>query len=256
MGLLSSIAEGTRRLASRNKLRRTTRRFHRWSSADQLRLDFYKQFVSKGAVVFDVGANVGNRAKVFHKLGAHVVAVEPQPSCADFLASVFEDQPRFHLVRKALGRAPGQSEMLIANSTTLSTLSSEWVEAMKTSGRFAGATWEKSVAVDVDTMDNLIDEFGIPDFVKIDVEGFEEQVIAGLTRPVRLLSLEVTPEFLGKTARCIDMFCSIGPCLFQVSFGESMAFALDNWVSADQIRERLSQMKANDFGDLYVCFDL
>jgi FkbM family methyltransferase len=254
-GLLTSIADGTRRLAYQSKVRRMTRRFHHWSSDDQTRLEFYGQMISAESLVFDVGANVGNRTKVFAKLGATVIAVEPQPSCADFLESVFSGNRRVHLVREALGAKRGEADMMIAESTTLSTLSTEWVEAMTHSGRFEGTRWNKKQRVQVNTLDRLIEVYGVPDFVKVDVEGFEEQVVAGLSQPVGIISLEITPEFLDKTNRCIDRFLSIAPCAFQVSFGESMSFSLPEWCKEHEVRMAMSRMKAGEFGDLYVRFE-
>lgn len=251
---MESIARGTRHIALQSKLSRMTRRFQHWSSDDQSRLDFYSQFVGPGSLVFDVGANVGNRSKVFVKLGAKVVGVEPQSFCADFLARVFRNEPNFQLVQKALGASPGESEIMLSKSTTLSTMSTEWVEAVKATNRFEKATWEQKQSVEVDTLDRLIAQHGRPDFVKVDVEGFEEQVVLGLSQRVGILSLETTPEFLSKTFRCIDRCLSIGQCEFQVSYGETMEFKLPGWVNADDIRAELLTMKNGDFGDLYIRF--
>jgi hypothetical protein len=144
--------------------------------------------------------------------------------------------------------------MMIADSSTLSTLSPEWIDAMTQSGRFGGMNWNKKQRVKVNTLDQLIKTFGVPDFVKVDVEGFEEQVVAGLSQPVGVISLEITPEFLDKTNRCIDRFLSIAPCTFQVSLGESMNFSLPVWCSDRDVRHAMSQMKPGEFGDLYVRF--
>jgi FkbM family methyltransferase len=251
---LDSIARGTRHIALQSKLARMTRRFQHWSGEDQGRLDFYSQFAGPGSLVFDVGANVGNRSKVFIKLGAKVIGVEPQTFCANFLARVFGNEPNFQLVQKALGAAPGESEIMLSKTTTLSTMSKEWVDAVKATNRFEKATWEQTQTVEVETLDRLIAQYGRPDFVKVDVEGFEEQVVLGLSQSVGVLSLETTPEFLSKTFRCIDRCLSIGPCEFQVSYGETMQFKLPDWVSADDIRSELLTMKNGDFGDLYIRF--
>jgi predicted RNA methylase len=61
--------------------RRDLKSLSAWNSVDQRRSEFYSQFVSSGDLVFDVGANVGNRSKIFSRLGARVIAFEPQPAC-------------------------------------------------------------------------------------------------------------------------------------------------------------------------------
>ncbi|MDT8386622.1 MAG: FkbM family methyltransferase [Thiogranum sp.] len=242
-------------LANRLRVRRFVRQCREWSDEDQTRFDFYRQFINPGDVVFDVGANMGNRAKIFTELGAIVVAVEPQAECSDFLFAAFGNKANFHLVRKALGAEVGQAEMLISNAHTISSLSHDWVRSVKESGRFAGYEWNRKEIVPVDTLDNLIARYGCPVFVKIDVEGFEGQVIAGLSSPVGAVSMEFTPEYMDNTLQCIDHLCRIGDAEFQISIGESMEFLLPQWVNPDEIRTILSEVPAESFGDLYARFN-
>lgn len=257
---LKTIAKKTplypvyRFLANRRRVRRSIRQFWEWSGEDQKRFDFYRQFINVGDVVFDVGANMGNRAKIFSKLGAIVVAVEPQAACSDFLHAVLGNNVNFHLVRKALGAAVGQAEMLISNAHTISSLSPGWVRSVKESGRFAEYEWNRKETVSIDTLDNLIGQYGCPVFVKIDVEGFEAQVISGLSSSVGAISMEFTPEYMDNTLQCINHLCRIGDVEFQISIGESMEFLLPQWVNPDEIRTVLSEVPAESFGDLYARF--
>lgn len=256
--LLKAIAMRTplypvyRHFADRRNVRRQARQFQEWSGEDQKRLDFYRPFVASGEIVFDVGANWGNRAKVFARLGAVVVAVEPQTMCANFLRSIFRDTPNFHLDQKALGAATGQAELLISNYRTLSSLSPDWVQAVKKSGRFAPCEWNRKETVLVDTLDHLIAHYGRPAFVKIDVEGFEDQVMAGLSTPVRALSLEFTPEFMDSTLHSIEHLCRLGDYQFQISLAESMEFLLPQWSAADEVRRALAKVPPSSVGDLYA----
>jgi FkbM family methyltransferase len=244
-----------RRLADWRRERRMIRDFQAWSAEDQQRFDFYRQFIAQGDVVFDVGANMGNRSKIFSTLGAVVVAVEPQTACLRFLRSVFQDKANVHLVGKALGASVGQAEMLISNACEVSSLSEDWVRTVRESGRFGACEWSRKETVSIETLDNLIAQFGRPAFIKIDVEGFEEEVVSGLSTPVAMLSLEFTPEFIDSTIRCIDHLSRIGNVRFQWSVGESMKFALPEWVGADEIRGVLSKIEKTEFGDLYARFD-
>jgi FkbM family methyltransferase len=147
-------------------------------------LAFYGQFISVGDLVFDVGANVGNRTEVFLELGAYVVAFEPQPPCAERLGSDFGANPRFTLVQAALGSAPGTGQLFLASAHVLASTSSEFMEATTASGRFSPEDgWRgEQIEVQVSTLDAAIERFGRPVFVKVDVEGAEPNVLEASPR--------------------------------------------------------------------------
>jgi FkbM family methyltransferase len=238
--------------SARHRMKELRHQFRTWTGEDEKRLNFYRQFISAGDVVFDVGANLGNRAKIFCRLGAVVVAVEPQTFCSTFLETMFKGQANFHLVKKALGAAVGQSEMMVSEVSAISSFSPDWIRSVKQSGRFAGCEWNRKETVAIDTLDNLIAKHGLPAFVKIDVEGFEDQVLSGLSVPVRGLSFEFTPEFIQSTLKCIEHLCAIGDFQFQISYSESMEFAIPHWVPAAEIKKILSGRPTDAFGDLYA----
>ena len=220
------------------------------------KLLFYSQFVPGSSLCFDIGANVGNRTKLFLLLGAHVVAVEPQEDCAHRLNTIFGSNRRFRLVNKAVGSLEGQAEIFLTNENTISSMSRDWIKAVKTSGRFGNYSWDHSRTVQVTTLDNLIDEYGVPEFIKIDVEGFEREVVSGLSKSVKTISVEFTPEFLDSTLNCIEHLKTIGPIELNYSIGESMELALKSWTTPEELM-RLLKAVPNDarfFGDVYIRF--
>ena len=81
----------------------------KWTQQDQKMLDFYSQFISNNDVVFDVGANIGNRSKIFLKLNASVIAVEPQDECIKYLQSTFGNNKNIKIVLKVLGPSIGET---------------------------------------------------------------------------------------------------------------------------------------------------
>ncbi|MCF8074934.1 MAG: FkbM family methyltransferase [Desulfotignum sp.] len=216
---------------------------------------FYSDFIKPGMLCFDIGANIGNRAKVFLKLGAAVVAVEPQNTCMKVLERHYGRNPRVTLVHKAVGAAQGVQEMMIASEHTLSSLSKTWVAQVRKTGRFSESSWEGKQEVTLTTLDHLIEIHGVPDFIKIDVEGYEHEVVKGLTRPVNLLSLEFTPEYVDSTINCINHLSGLGPVQCNWSKNESMAMVLGGWVDAhDMIALLDSYRHESFFGDVYVQF--
>jgi len=215
---------------------------------------FYSQFVSPGSLCFDVGANWGNRTRVLRALGARVVAVEPQAECARLLGTAYCLDCRVRVLRVALGDAEGEAEMMIASADTVSSLSRHWIEEVRASGRFAGVNWDKRELVKVTTLDKLMHAYGVPRFVKIDVEGYEHQVLRGLSSPVPYLSFEFTPESSASAYDSIDELSQLGMGLFNYSVGESMRLALTSWVGASELKSVLSQLFADEpmaFGDVY-----
>jgi FkbM family methyltransferase len=238
------------------KSSRARKQLARWTAHDQEMLEFYRGFVAPGDVCFDVGANIGNRVKILLELGARVVAVEPQRECARILQRAFGHDPRFTLVPKALGAVEGHSQMMICDADTLSSLSKHWVEAVTESGRFAERSWDRTEAVELTTLDRLVEEYGAPVFVKIDVEGFEYEVVQGLSHPVKALSLEFTPELIESTFQCLEHLDRIGEIRANYSIGESMRMAQVEWVDRQKMVEILAAFETDHqiFGDVYVRF--
>jgi FkbM family methyltransferase len=213
-------------------------------------LRHYRAFIEPGDLVFDLGANVGERTETFRRLGARVIAVDPQPSSIAALEARFSDHPLVTVVGKGVASAPGTYTLRVDENTTLSTMSPEWIEAVKESGRFE-AEWRESVEVEGTTLDALIEEFGLPQFCKIDVEGYEPEVLAGLTQPLPSASFEFAAEAIERVIPCVERFASLGPCEFAVAYGEEMIPG--RWEPASRIIPRLRSFPDElIWGDIYV----
>lgn len=236
-----------------------TRTLHDWMShrlpwaarSHEEAIRFYAQFVQAGDLVFDVGAHWGNRTDIFLALGARVVCLEPQRSCAQRLWRRFRNNPNVIIVPKGVGEKEGTAQLSVCeDTTTISTLSHKW----KTEGRFAAThQWTKSETIPLITLDALIARYGVPTFCKIDVEGFEEAVLKGLTQLVPYLSFEFTREFSSDARRCMDLLCALGQMEFNYSIGESMRLFLPTWVPSERLPEILQSSEDHLlWGDIYV----
>ena len=146
------IAELLRKLSSKRKLRRLINANKNWTEADQERLSFYSQFITKGDLVFDIGANTGNRSKVFLKMGAHVVAVEPQEYCVNVLSRSFAGNPEFKFINEGLSKSDGEKELFISPENTVSSMSQDWIDSVTKTDKFPGVVWDESIKVKTRTL--------------------------------------------------------------------------------------------------------
>lgn len=218
----------------------------------------YARFVAEGDLVFDVGAHLGDRTTAFRSLGARVVALEPQPRLADWLERLVGRHPRVTVRREAVGAAAGRADLAVSRSNpTVSTLADRWRKRIPDANPgFRDVRWEDSVEVPVTTLDALIEEFGVPSFCKIDVEGFEAEVLSGLSRPLPALSVEFVAGSLEVPLRCIALLEARGTYRYNAIPGERRDFIWDEWRPADGAAPWLRQgADGIPSGDLYARFD-
>jgi hypothetical protein len=113
--------------------------------------------------------------------------------------------------------------------------------------------WSAAAEVEVTTLDALIERFGEPAFVKIDVEGYEAEVLHGLSTPVRALSFEYLPASRAVALECVERLEALGRYRYNWSHGESHRLASAEWLDAGGIRARLGALRAEDgSGDVYA----
>ncbi len=215
----------------------------------------YAEFVHEGDLVFDVGAHLGDRSMAFAMLGARVVALEPQPRIARWLRRIVGRDRRIVIQEAAVGARSGTERLAISRRhPTVSTLSQAWRSTVADANPgFRGVRWEESVEVPVVTLDALIEAHGVPSFCKIDVEGYEAEVLAGLSQPVPGLSIEFVSGDLDTAAACVRRLCELGSYRFNVVLGERRTFGFDTWMSAAETLRWLGEGAGGaSSGDIYA----
>ena len=218
---------------------------------------FYGQFVPPGTLSFDIGAHLGSRCRAFLDLGARVIALEPQPRCADYLRKRWDGERRFTLLPKAIGAQPGRATLQINRlNPTISTLAPvAWRTAMAAAAA-QREHWDHRVEVEVTTLDRLIEAYGVPDFCKIDVEGFEEQALAGLSHPLPALSFEFISFDTAGALACLRRLTALGAYRFNWSLRERLRLVSPVWVDASGVARILEGLGSDIVsGDIYARLD-
>jgi FkbM family methyltransferase len=200
-----------------------------------------------GDVVFDIGANVGQKTDTFLRLGATVVAVEPDERNQEILRGKFI---RYRLSRKPIsivGKAVSdkisvETFWVDGPGSALNTLSRKWVDTLTADKDRFDRTFDRlefaeKRSVDTTTLERLSAEHGRPFFVKIDVEGHELSVVKGLGSPVPYLSYEVNlPEFRQEGVECLNVLQSLAPggdCNYASDI--NCGLALRRWVHPQEL---------------------
>lgn len=221
-------------------------------------VDFARQFFKPGDLVFDIGACVGSKTAIYLAADAgRVIAVDPQPAAVDKLTELFKDNERVVVVPYGIAAKQGELTLsLCVNGLPLATFSPEWQEYSRYRDQH-GFVWGKTrVEVPVITLDDLIDQYGMPAYCKIDVENFEHEVLSGLSRPIPTISFEFHLETIQNTKKCLDLLDRLGYTRFNIVLMDSWQFAFDAWVSAHELIPTLMLTHTrNRFGEI-LCGDI
>jgi FkbM family methyltransferase len=218
------------------------------SRAFRADIALYDSFLSSGDLCFDVGANVGDKSEAMLQLGAHVVAFEPNPLVVPELRARCAQHPRWTLVEAALGSAAAISTFYAQREHSQSSLARGWEN-----GEVIG-----SFRVPVVTLDAAIRSFGCPKYCKIDVEGWEGEVLLGLSQPIPLLSFEfhLDADGVRKAKSCLERLSEFGTSHVNVIPAERSTFHFNDWIPLEAFikgfPENLDPWPGNPYGDMFV----
>lgn len=207
---------------------------------------------SKGDLVFDIGANKGEYSELFLGMGARVVAAEPQPEHAQELKKKLEGR-EFVMVQKGVSEKAGQElELYMCKDDGASTFSKEFIDV---SNQVHQRVFEGTVKATTTTLDEMISQHGVPKYCKIDVEGYEKNVLAGLNTPIEMISFEIHANAMKDVQECLKTLSKIGDYEYNYTDYLSEKLALNAWVGEDSIIaaiEKEKQTRPAWGGDIYA----
>ena len=227
--------------------------------ARNAQVQFYRSLLQgfrRGGLVFDIGANMGQKTDIFLRLGARVVAVEPDERNQRVLRGKFIKYRLFRkpvcIVGKAVSDEVALKPMWIDGpGSALNTLSTKWVDTLRRDkARFSHTPdpleFREKRSVETTTLEQLIKVHGLPLFVKIDVEGYELTVLQGLRRPVPYLSFEVNlPEFREEGVQCLTILQSLDPDgQWNYVVDCAQGVVLEQWVKAEELATIIRECSA------------
>jgi len=214
--------------------------------------EFYSSLLPRGGLVFDIGANVGTMTRVFASLGAKVIAVEPNPDCIRHI-ELITDRKAVETLQAAVGELNGLAVLKVSDrKDKMSSLSADWRETVSKENQSYVGMWKRDLTVPMTTLDTLIQRYGLPAYIKIDVEGYEEHVLRGLSQLPSLISFEFNRLFLDPVLRALDSTIFDGAS-FNYTLVDPAKFELSKWTDREGIKERMqSQRDGPGLGDIFA----
>lgn len=199
---------------------------------------FYGKLISKDHLCFDIGANIGNKSKIFLSLNARVIAFEPQSSCLPYLEEIKNKNSSFQFFKLGVGSSNEEKKLSLGSHIEISTFSENFKNYFENDKNY----WNAREKVSVVTLNSLIEKYGIPNFCKIDVEGYEYEILNGLLYKIPLIEFEFTGGFIQETIQILEKLDTLGDCKFNYILNENSKFQLAKWLGKDNMIEMIKSL--------------
>jgi len=201
---------------------------HSFSLHRYLNKRFYAQLINATDLCFDIGANKGVKSKLFLSLGAKVIAFEPQSACAVYLDKI--EHPNFQYYKYAVGSNNETKELKLGSHIEVATFSNKFIDYFSNDS----LSWNQAEKVTVKRLNWLIEKYGTPNYCKIDVEGYELEILSNLTYIIPLIEFEFTGGFIANTIKIIELL-DTSNTVYNFNLNEKPKFILKEWVSKDKM---------------------
>jgi len=206
---------------------------------------FYSQFVRPGDLCFDIGAHIGAKTEMLLALGASVVSVEPQPELVrEVIARGSHCGSKSIVIEGAVSEQVGTATLHLREGSVLASLLPDW------EGNPNG-----EIEVNVTTLDSLIAQYGMPQFLKIDAEGSESQILRGLSHRVPIMTVEYhcNDRCVALARESVSLLCQFGSIEINATGEEEHTLLFPTWLTPETFLERFPECVApHSYGDMIV----
>lgn len=189
---------------------------------------------------FDIGANIGKWTLANINTTDKIIAIEASPTTYEKLQFRCKDAKKAVLLNYAVCNNGGEDITFYhAHCDTLSTINKDWLTSENS--RFCNNSTFREIKCKTITIDTLIQQYGVPDLIKIDVEAGEYECITSLTQKVDLLCFEWAAEVKDITFKCLDYLVGLGFKEFYLQNEDQYVFRPTEFYDLNTIKDMLSK---------------
>jgi len=189
---------------------------------------------------FDIGANIGKWSLSNINICDKIIAVEASPTTFNNLINNIGNNNKIVCLNYAVCNS---SEEYItfydSQADTLSTINKDWLDSADS--RFYKQFSYNAIQCKTITIDKLIQEYGMPDLIKIDVEGGELECLSSLSQKVENLCFEWASETNQITFNCIDYLKTLGYTGFSVQLEDNYNYRPKVYTNSNLVKNFLEQ---------------
>jgi len=188
-------------------------------------------------LAFDIGSNVGKWALANSNRFKNIITLEASPSTYNQLVNDCKSPNIRHLNYAVCNNNGNDIDFFQSDANTISTINEDWLNNEK-SRFYKHANYTKITCKTI-TIDSLIDTYGVPDLIKIDVEGGEYGCVSSLNQKINMLCFEWASEVNDITFKCLDHLYALGFRDFYLQFEDNYVFRPNEYYGIEVLKSKL-----------------
>tara|TARA_B100000767_G_C19731901_1_gene522096 strand:+ start:297 stop:1061 length:765 start_codon:yes stop_codon:yes gene_type:complete len=202
---------------------------------------FYEKLLDKDYLVFDLGANHGEKIEVFQRYVKDIVCYEPNKELCDKIIKRFRNNKSIIVNQNIVSNSKGMIDFTyVEGNDAYSTIFPHYLS------NFSELDKNKFIKKKIKstTLNSEIKKYGIPNYIKIDCEGAEYLILKDLKYPIKLISFEVNlPQIYEDGVKIIKSLSKKFNYEFNVRQQNEHKFYFSKNIDAVQVIDFMSNKK-------------